>query len=81
MLDPPNFNTILWTIGVVTLVGVLATIAVRWVAFGRLKAMNRPIKAVLAVAVLTVIWAYPGIVAAGVLALFAAIRRIRSIPA
>ncbi len=70
----PNAGLVIWTVGMVTLLGLLVTIGVRWLRLGRDGAITPPMRLVLAIAVLTVVWVYPGVVGAVVIG-FAAIVR------
>ena len=64
MLATPDFNLIVWTSGLALAAAAALTIACRWLWLGRSRATGRWLNALLCVGLLTVVWVYPGLVAA-----------------
>ena len=71
----PDLAMVLWTVGALASVGLIATAIVRW-RLGRSAAIPPWLAAALFVAITTVIWVYPGIVAALIVGAVASVRRL-----
>jgi hypothetical protein len=73
----PSIGVIGWTMGFVLFAVVVVIIGIRWSRLGRDEATTPVLTALLIVAVLTVVWLIPGVVAALGIAMITVSRRVR----
>ena len=76
MTAPADVNTVVWTVALIVDVVLACAVAGRWAWLGRARATTRGLRVGLFVSTLTVVWVYPGIVAAIGVLLIASLRKV-----